>query len=54
MDLISPKTSMVSPTCDILCEACDLHDKNVKVNSLQRQNEKVRIRFGHVDSWIHA
>ena len=54
MDLITPTKLTPSPTCDILCEACDLHDKNVKVNSLQRQNEKVRIRLGHVDSWIHA
>jgi hypothetical protein len=54
MDLITLTKLIPSPTCDILCEACDLHDKNVTVNSLQRQNEKVRIRFGHVDSWIHA
>ena len=54
MDLISPTKTMVSPTYDIWCEACDLHDKNVTVSSLQCYDEKVRIRLGHVHSWVHA
>ena len=53
MDLITLTKPIVSPTCDILCEACDIR-YNVKVNSLQRYDEKVRIRFGHVHSWVHA
>ena len=31
MDLISPTKLIPSPTCDILCEACDLHDKMLKL-----------------------
>ena len=53
MDLITLKLIISSPTYDILCEACDIR-YNVKTNSLQRYDEKVRIRFGHVHSWIHA
>ena len=34
MDLIGPTKLTPSPTYDILCEACDLHDKNVTVSSL--------------------
>jgi hypothetical protein len=45
------KISMVSPTYDSVRR--DLHDKNV-INSLQRYHAKIRIRLGHVNSWIHA
>lgn len=31
MDLITPKLITSSPTYDILCEACDLHDKMLKL-----------------------